>query len=484
MIERHKTAIKRNKLSRPLKLLLQHNILTPETSFFDYGCGHGEDLTILKQNNFASVAGFDPHFFPNNEIASADIVNLGYVLNVIEKPLERKETLEKAFSLAKKAICISVMTPEQKGYEGELYADGVKTTKGTFQKYFEQAEIKNYIESITNDDAISLQPGIFLVFKNEMDKLSFIDSKRSFNNLLSLNNKIPKEDIVEKIKNSEFFPELFQFISKHGRMPSNDELPSLSNLVSLTSSMRKFLNIIDLCIDKDSLNETIQYRKNQLLVMFALRRFDRKGFPKKTSLPKSLLMDIEAFFPSFKEFLNEAEKMLFSLGNESLMRKISSKLEIGKVLPDAIYIHPSYTSSLPPEIQIKIGIAQALAGDIDECNLIKVNKMKEKVSFLAYEDFDEEEHPALLYSYSVDIPKNHIEFWDFTTRENPPILHRKETFVGSDYPYYEKFKKLTEAEEQAGLLSSNNIGTLLKWYELLNEKGYTIEDHQLLKLTN
>ena len=484
MIERHKTAIKRNKLSRPINLLLQHNLLTPESSFFDYGCGHGEDLTILKQNNFENIAGFDPHFFPNNDIVSADIVNLGYVLNVIEKPLERKETLLKAFTLAKKAICISVMTPEQKGYEGELYADGVKTSRGTFQKYFEQAEIKNYIESITNFDAISLQPGIFLVFKNEMDKLSFLDNRRTINSLLSLNNRIPREDIIDKVRNSEYFPDLFNFISKHGRMPSHEELPVLSILVSLTSSMRKFLNVIDLCLDKESLNETITQRKNQLLVMFALRRFDRKGFPKKASLPKSLLMDIEAFFPSFKEFLSESEKMLFSLGNEALMRKISSKLEIGKVLPDAIYIHPSYISSLPPEIQIKVGIAQSLAGDIDECNLIKINKMKEKVSFLAYEDFDEEEHPALLYSYSVDIPKNHIEFWDFTSRENPPILHRKETFVGPDYPHYEMFKKLTEAEDEAGLLSNNTIGTLVKWYELLNEKGYEIVDHQLLKLTN
>lgn len=484
MIERHKTAIKRNKLSRPINLLLQHNILTPDSSFFDYGCGHGEDIAILKQNNFEKIAGYDPHFFPNYELQPAEIVNLGYVLNVIEKPQERKDTLLKAFSLAKKAICISVMTPEQKGYEGELFADGVITSRGTFQKYFEQAEIKNYIESVTNSDAISLQPGIFLVFKNDTDKLIFLDNKRNSRSVLSLNTRIPKEDLIEKIKNSEYFPGFFEFISKHGRMPAEEEYLPLKSLVSLAPSVRKFFNIIDLCLEKDSLDQTISNRKKSLLVMFALRRFDKKGFPKKSSLPKSLLLDIEAFFPSFKEFLNDSEKMLFSLGNETLMRKISSKLEIGKVLPDAIYIHPSYLPSLPAEIQIKVGIAQALAGDIEECNLIKINKLKEKVSFLAYEDFDEEEHPALLYSYSVDIPKNHIEYWDFTTRENPPILHRKETFVGSDYPMYETFKNLTNQEEEAGLLSNSSIGTLLKWYELLNEKGYTIQDHKLLKLTD
>lgn len=80
MIERHKTAIKRNKLSRPINLLLQHNILTPDSSFFDYGCGHGEDIAILKQNNFEKIAGYDPHFFPNYELLPAEIVNLGYVL--------------------------------------------------------------------------------------------------------------------------------------------------------------------------------------------------------------------------------------------------------------------------------------------------------------------------------------------------------------------------------------------------------------------
>ena len=101
---------------------------------------------------------------------------------------------------------------------------------------------------------------------------------------------------------------------------------------------------------------------------------------------------------------------------------------------------------------------------------------------MVYEDFDSVAHPALLYTYVIDVPKANIKLWDFRNRENPPILHRKETFVSPDYPLYEKFKKLTAQEEKAELLSLNTIGTKEGWETLLKQKGLTITGHSLKKL--
>jgi DNA phosphorothioation-associated putative methyltransferase len=164
------------------------------------------------------------------------------------------------------------------------------------------------------------------------------------------------------------------------------------------------------------------------------------------------------------------------------MREAHKNITIGKVLPDAVYIHPDYVSSLPAPVQVKVGVAQALVGVIDECNLIKINKLKEKVSFHCYEDFEKVPHPALLWTTVVDLPKLTTKVWDFETRENPPILHRKETFVGSDFPGYEKFKKLTEKEEKAGLLGHNHIGNKKNWEAFLQQEGYELRGHQLKKL--
>lgn len=47
VVERHRTAIRRGDYSRPVKCLLRDNLLGSDISFFDYGCGKGEDVELL-----------------------------------------------------------------------------------------------------------------------------------------------------------------------------------------------------------------------------------------------------------------------------------------------------------------------------------------------------------------------------------------------------------------------------------------------------
>ena len=46
-IERHRAAIFRIELSRPVRLAIEWAILNKDTTFFDYGCGHGGDVEFL-----------------------------------------------------------------------------------------------------------------------------------------------------------------------------------------------------------------------------------------------------------------------------------------------------------------------------------------------------------------------------------------------------------------------------------------------------
>ena len=48
-IQRHRTAMVRYHLSQPVTLLLRHGLLAEGKSFFDYGCGKGDDLSGLRQ---------------------------------------------------------------------------------------------------------------------------------------------------------------------------------------------------------------------------------------------------------------------------------------------------------------------------------------------------------------------------------------------------------------------------------------------------
>lgn len=493
MIQRHKTAIRRNRLSRPVNLLLESGLLNAEKTFFDYGCGHGQDLDLLEKNEFSNIAGWDPFYRPEAEKTKAEVVNLGYVLNVIEKPLERAEALKSAFSLTEKVLCVSVMNNSQKGYEGEEFSDGFKTKTGTFQKYFDQGEIKNYIEATLNKDAIAVQPGVFFVFRNEHDKLDYLSTRYKRPVFLEVTRLDPvtkkptrvrvfKPKLAELLKESPFFNDVCEFVLNHGRIPQIEESESFQKLIEEYKSKRKIENIIYKNIDEEVFLDVRARRIEELLVFFALRRFDKGGFPKKSDLPTRLFNDISVFFDNYRGFLKQAEALLFSLGNDKVMREAHRNITIGKVLPDAVYVHPNYITSLPAPVQVKVGVAQALVGVIDECNLIKINKMKEKVSFHCYEDFEKVAHPALLWTTVVDLPKLSTKVWDFETRENPPILHRKETFVGEDFPGYDKFKKLSEKQEKAGLLGHNNIGNRKNWEAFLTEEGYEIKGHQLRKL--
>ena len=54
-IPRHKTAIRRGDFSRPVKCLLRDGLLDRSLSFFDYGCGKGEDLYLLNVQKFAAA---------------------------------------------------------------------------------------------------------------------------------------------------------------------------------------------------------------------------------------------------------------------------------------------------------------------------------------------------------------------------------------------------------------------------------------------
>ena len=57
-IARHKTAIKRQSFSLPVKCMLRDGLLDTDRTFFDYGCGHGQDLELLSDMSI-EAAGWD-----------------------------------------------------------------------------------------------------------------------------------------------------------------------------------------------------------------------------------------------------------------------------------------------------------------------------------------------------------------------------------------------------------------------------------------
>jgi hypothetical protein len=177
VVERHKTALTRYELSKPVKSLLEYGLLKTGRTFFDYGCGQGADMRGLQALGY-DADGWDPVFRREATKRESDLVNLGYVLNVIEDPAERLEALVDAYRHTKRVLVVSTMISEtvETGRCAQ-FNDGVLTKRNTFQKYFEQQELQQYIEDALETTAVPVALGVFYVFRDPSDQQDFLSAR-------------------------------------------------------------------------------------------------------------------------------------------------------------------------------------------------------------------------------------------------------------------------------------------------------------------
>jgi hypothetical protein len=176
-IQRHKAAIARVTASKPVRLAVEAGLFPPDTTYFDYGCGHGADIEYIQRLGLTS-SGWDPYFRPDVPHTPADVVNIGYVINVIEDTAERREALVNAWNLAQKVLIVAAQVLIDDRTRGVIaYGDGIITSRNTFQKYFEQEELKAYIDQVLGVDAIPVALGIYFVFRDEAQAETFRASR-------------------------------------------------------------------------------------------------------------------------------------------------------------------------------------------------------------------------------------------------------------------------------------------------------------------
>ena len=87
----------------------------------------------------------------------------------------------------------------------------------------------------------------------------------------------------------------------------------------------------------------------------------------------------------------------------------------------------------------------------------------------------------LAYSVRVYLPTASYGIKNFSNSENPPILHRKESFLDPLHPRYAEFAQLSAQEEELGLLSRSDIGLRKGWEALLKESHVDIVGHSVIQ---
>jgi DNA phosphorothioation-associated putative methyltransferase len=437
----------------------------------DYGCGHGADLRYLRAHH-VRADGWDPHHRPNQKIASAEVVNLAYVLNVIEDTTERDETLVRAFALAKKVLIVAVRV-ESALDEADEYGDGVLTSRGTFQKIYTQPEFREYLESALQRRVHTAALGIAYVFKDEEVEAQYV-ANRAFTRRLEY-----RTDLIEEFKRSKLAVSFVELANRLGRLPLPEEFPKFSKLVEAFGSPNRIARLALGLIDQAAFQGSRDQRREDILTYLAMLRIENIKPPGISKLPVSIQSDIKANWKSYPDALKEGEQFLFSIGKQEVVASVCSKCTVGKQLPNHLYVHRSAEDELPPLLRVLLFAGKEIVGELPY-DLVKFAKDGRAVSFLLYNHFDEDPHPALLRSVKVFLPKATFDIREYFNSDNPPILHRKETFVLASYPHFETFKRLSEQEVSLGLLSSPEIGYRRYWSNLLVSKGISFDGHNLV----
>jgi hypothetical protein len=89
----------------------------------------------------------------------------------------------------------------------------------------------------------------------------------------------------------------------------------------------------------------------------------------------------------------------------------------------------------------------------------------------------------LLRSIKLSLRTRELDCFDYATSANAPILHRKETFLPPDHPLQARFARLTQQEDKHALLDEPaTIGTRDGWNRRLQERGFAIKGHRLVRV--
>lgn len=263
-----------------------------------------------------------------------------------------------------------------------------------------------------------------------------------------------------------------------GRPALPEEFPRFQKLIEEFGSPNRIERLTLRLIDRETFEGSRSQRREDILTYLAMLKLENVKPPALQILPLPIQHDIKQIWKSYRTALTESERYLFSLGNSDVIQKACASSPVGKHLPSHIYVHKSAEDELPALLRIVIFAAKQIVGEVPY-NIAKIAVDGRTVSFLDYPNFDHDPHPALLRSVQIYLPKTSFNIRDYSKGDNPPILHRKETFITKTYPYFETFRQLTLQEEVEGLLSNSDIGYKQPWENLLRSKGFCIINHQL-----
>jgi DNA phosphorothioation-associated putative methyltransferase len=493
-IDRDKTAIVRYELSSPMKTLAKNGFLEGQYSIFDYGCGRGDDLRELEAHGL-DVLGWDPNFLPDADKVNADLVNIGFVINVIEERIERIEALQGAWELTDKLLVASAMLANE-SYLAKFtpFKDGIITSRNTFQKYYTQSELKLFIELSLDEQAVAVAPGIYFIFKDKELEQEFLQNRHRRNH--SWEHKSQPIDIKEaKTKllfstHNELFESFWQSCLLLGRCPAIDEFSKSDELIELLGTMKKAFRFCKGFYDTKDLAIAQQMRREDLLVYFAVGLFrKRKAYKHQSEQTKR---DIQEFFGTYTDAQTQATELLFQIAD---VEKVEQEcIEANETLPASVLdcendkfhsltLHKKYLDLLSPQLRVYVSSALQLYGELDDIQLIKIHLTSGKLTLLGYERFYDSPLPQLKERVKIKMADQDVDFFDYITEDKRPVLLNKIEYIDESFTDFKIQKAFSKRLNKEMLKLDLNVSTvyLQQISALLGSSNFEISGYKLYK---
>ena len=499
-IQRHLTAMARTSISAPVQMLLRHGFIKKGDLFFDYGCGRGDDWNSLVANGYRA-AGWDPHYCPTNELPDkAHVVNLGFVVNVIENPAERVEAITRAFQLTSGVLSVGVMLHgTERG--GKTYGDGVLTSRGTFQKYFSQGELKDYLEQVLHQESFLVAPGIAFVFADKGLEQRFLAAKYRSRNVdrgLILQsrrlvarretNRFPRTTANERRLEAArpVLDMYWQAALAVGRYPDIEELPDAMKFNEAAPSVRRAKRLIQAHYPLELLEKARQARADDLQLYFAVQQFAKR--PRYRQLETRLQKDICEFFGDYFSAQSAGLQLLKDASNpEMLLAACQQAAEFGLgefANGRSLQLHVAMVDRLPVLLRAYIACAMLLTQGLSDAKLVKIHITSGKLSLMEFEDFDSNPLPLMTRRIKVNLRKLTYDVFDYGIEFPKPILYRKSRFLNEDSPYFAEQLAFDEALDATGVLGEERYGPRPdELVQLLEQMRLVVVDWELVPRT-
>lgn len=495
-VARHLTALTRYGFSAPIQTLARFGFLDGTKTVFDYGCGRGDDLRGLLENGI-DAAGWDPHYAQNNEKRRAHLVNLGFVINVIENLEERVEAINGAFKLADELLIVSAMIANQDAVKGTPYGDGVLTTRNTFQKYFTQGELQQFIAEALREEPLPVGPGIFYVFKDKDAEQRFMygrqENRRNILRLTRLS-RPDKPARVDRLQakfeqHHDLLEALWDTCLMLGRDPTRDEVESLASITEHFGSLPAALRFIKSRKENVDaiLEEARQSRTDDLRVYFAQLQFQKRR-PYR-HLENRLQKDIREFFGDYRTASESGRQLLFSISSTEAINTACREaaehgigwLEEG----ESLQLHTSLVEQLPPLLRTYIDCGTVLYGNVSSADVIKIHIRSGKLTLMNFDDFTNKPLPRMIKRVKLNLRNQGLDIFDYGEAYETPYLYRKSRFINEEFPRFSEQVAFEDTLEALNLLAFTGYGPAARDFDQrLEQARWEVNEFQLVRSTS